>query len=146
MLLFICKSTHSLVWISDLISMASTCSQPIAHSYPRTPIVELGFQFSKPPPSSDASLFGCATRFNLSAVDVPASMNGCHFRAPPAVGRSLTPACAAELSEDGEIFDSDDDDNLSSPSRIRTPPEPLKRAIDLTRDATVKAATVAMPR
>jgi hypothetical protein len=28
------QSTHSPVWISDLISMASTCSQPIAHSYP----------------------------------------------------------------------------------------------------------------
>jgi hypothetical protein len=104
--------------------MASTCSQPIAHSYPHTSIVELGFQFSKPPPS----------------------MNGRHFQAPPAVGQSLPPACAAELSEDGEIFDSYDDDNLSSPSRIRTPPEPLKRVIDLTRDATVKAATVIIPR
>ena len=49
------QSTHSLVWISDLISMASTCSQPIAHSYPHASIVESGFQFSKPPPSSDAS-------------------------------------------------------------------------------------------
>ena len=100
------QSTHSLVWISDLISMASTCSQPIAHSYPHASIVESGFQFSKPPPSSDASLFGCAARFNLSAMDVPASMNGRRFQAPPAVGQSLPPACAAELSEDGEIFDS----------------------------------------
>jgi hypothetical protein len=39
---------------SDLISMASTCSQPIAHSYPHASIVESGFQFSKPPLSSDA--------------------------------------------------------------------------------------------
>jgi hypothetical protein len=68
-------------------------------------------------------------------MDVPASMNGRHFQVPPAVGPSLPPACAAELSEDGEIFDSyDDNDNLSSPSRIRTPPEPLKLVIDLTRD------------
>jgi hypothetical protein len=56
--------------------MASICSQPIAHSYPHASIVELGFQFPKPPPSSDASMFGCAARFNLSATDVPASMNG----------------------------------------------------------------------
>jgi hypothetical protein len=41
-------------------------------------------------------------------------MNGRPFQAPPAVGRSLPPACAAELSEDGDIFDSDDDDDLSS--------------------------------
>jgi hypothetical protein len=55
-------------------------------------------------------MLGCAARFTLSAVDVPASMNGGRFQAPPAVGQSLPPACAAELSEDGEIFDSDDDD------------------------------------
>jgi hypothetical protein len=45
------QSTHSLVWISEVISMASTWSQPIAHSYPYASIVELGFQFLKPPPS-----------------------------------------------------------------------------------------------
>jgi hypothetical protein len=84
------QSTHSLVWISDLISMASTCSQPIAHSYPHASIVEPDFQFSKPPPS-DASIFGCAARFNLSAMDVPASMNGRRFQAPPAVGQPLPP-------------------------------------------------------
>jgi hypothetical protein len=33
-------------------------------------------------------------------------MDGGPFRAPPAVGQSLSPAHAAELSEDGEIFDS----------------------------------------
>jgi len=42
---------------------------------------------------------------------------GRHFQAPPAVGQSLPPACAAELSEDGEIFDSDaDDDDADLPS------------------------------
>jgi hypothetical protein len=81
-------------------------------SYPHVSIVKSGFQFSKPPPS-DTSIFGCAARFNLSTMDVPASMNGRRFQAPPAVGQPLPPACAAELSEDGEIFDSDaDDDDL----------------------------------
>jgi hypothetical protein len=47
------QSTHSLVWISKVISMASTWSQPVAHSYPHASIVELGFQFSKPPSSSE---------------------------------------------------------------------------------------------
>jgi hypothetical protein len=46
----------------------------------------------------------------LVSEDVSASMNGRPFQAPPAVGWSLPPACAAKLSEDGEIFDSDDDD------------------------------------
>jgi hypothetical protein len=50
--------------------MASTCSQPIAHNYPHASIVELGFQFWEPPPSSDASVFDCAARVNLSAMDV----------------------------------------------------------------------------
>jgi hypothetical protein len=127
------QSTHSLVWISDLISMASTYSQPIAYSYPHTSTVESGFQFSKPPPSSDASLFGCATRFNLSATDVPVSMNGRHFQAPPAVGQPLPPACAAELLEDGEIVDSDDDD-LPSVRQILALPKRVVEVIDLTCD------------
>ena len=33
------------------------------------------------------------------------------FRAPPAVDQPIPSACAAELSEDGEIVDSDDDDD-----------------------------------
>jgi hypothetical protein len=80
------QSTHSLVWISDLVSMASTCSQPIAYSYPHISIIESGFQFLRPLPSSDASLFGCAAHFNLSTTDVPASMNSRCFQASPAVG------------------------------------------------------------
>jgi hypothetical protein len=101
--------------------MASTCSQPIAHSYPNASIVELDFQFPKPPSFSDASIFGYAARFNLSAMDVPASMNGRHFQAPPAVGQPSSSACTAELSEYGEIFDSrddDDDDHLPSVRQI----------------------------
>jgi hypothetical protein len=127
------QSTHSLVWISDLILMASICSQPIVYSYPHVSIVELGFQFSKSPSSLDASLFGCAARFNLSAMDVPASMNGGRFQAPPAVGQLLPPAYAAELSEDGEIFDSDNDD-LPSVRQILASPKRVIEVIDLTCD------------
>ena len=95
--------------------MASICSQPITHSYPHASTVKPSFQLSKHPSSSDASLFGCAARFNLSAMDVPASIDGDPFRAPAAVGQPLSPARAAELSEDGEIFDSDDDGDLPHP-------------------------------
>src|SRR5207248_9826719 len=63
--------------------MASTCCQPIAHSYPHISIWESGFQFSKPPTSSDALLLGSAARFNLSAMDVPALMNAHLFQAAP---------------------------------------------------------------
>jgi hypothetical protein len=106
--------------------MASTCPQPIARSYPHASIMELGFQFSKPPSPADASIFGCAARFNLSAMDVPV------FQAPPAVGQPLPPACAAELSEDREIFDSDSgDDDLPSVRQILTSP---KQVINLTGD------------
>jgi hypothetical protein len=81
---------------------------------------------------SDASIFGCAARFNLSAMDVPASMNGRRFQAPPAVGQPLPPACAAELSEDGEIFDSDND--LPSVRQILASPKRAIEVIDLTCD------------
>ena len=118
------------MWISNLISMA-TCFQTIARGYPHSSTVELGFQFSNPPSSSDASLFGCAARFNLSAMDVPASMDGRRFQASSAVGQPLPPACAAEPSEDGEIFDSADDDDLLSVRRILAS---SKQVIDLTRD------------
>jgi hypothetical protein len=50
--------------------------------------------------------------YSLASEAMPASMNGRPFQAPPAVGQSLPPAYTAELSEDGEIFDSDDDDDL----------------------------------
>src|SRR5436305_1348404 len=98
--------------------MASICSQPITHSYPHASTVNPSFQLSKYPSSSDASLFGCAARFNLSAMDVQASMDGGPFRAPPAVGQSLSPAHAAKLSEDGEIFDSNEDDDLPTLRQI----------------------------
>jgi hypothetical protein len=49
-------------------------------------IIKLGFQFSKSPPS-DASVFGCAARLDLSAMNLPAPMNGSGFRALLAVGQ-----------------------------------------------------------
>jgi hypothetical protein len=110
--------------------MASTCSQSIAHIYPHSSTVKPSFQFSNSLSSSDTSLFGCAARLNLSAMDVPASMNGRRFQASPAVGQPLPPACVAEPSEDGEIFDSDDDD-LPSVRRILAS---SKQVIDLTCD------------
>jgi hypothetical protein len=128
------QSTHSLEWIRNLILMASTYSQPIAYSNPHVSIVESGFQFSKSLPSEDALVFGCAARFNLPAMDVPASMNGRRFQALPAVGQPLLPACAAELLEDGEIFDSNNDDDLPSVKQILASPKRVIKVIDLTRD------------
>jgi hypothetical protein len=63
-------------------------------------------------------------------MDVPASMNGRRFQALPAVDQPLLSACAAEFSEDGEIFDSDaaDDDDLPSVRQILAS---LKRAIEV---------------
>ena len=109
--------------------MASTCSQPNPPSYPHSSIIESGLQLLKPPPS-DASLFGCAARFDLSSMDVPASMDGGRFQAPPAVSQPLPPACAAELSED----DSDDDDDLPTLRQILDSPKQAKQVIDLTRN------------
>jgi hypothetical protein len=36
-------------------------------------------------------------------------MDGRRFQGPPGVGQALSSGCVADLSEDGEIFDSDDD-------------------------------------
>jgi hypothetical protein len=101
--------------------MASTCSQPIVYSYPNIFTVEAGFQFLKPPPSLNTSLFGCAARFNLSAMDVPASINGDRLRASLSVDQPFPPACAAELSKD-------DDDDFFSVRRILAL---LKRVIEV---------------
>ena len=129
------QSTPSLVWIGDLISMASTYCQPIAYSTPHRSTVKLGFQFSEPPTLSDASRLGCAARFNLSAMDLPAPLNGCGFQAPPAVGQSLLPAYTAQLSEDGEIFDSEnDDDDYDDLPSVKQILASSKRAKDLTGD------------
>jgi len=117
--------------------MASTYCQPIAHSTPHSSTVKSGFQFSEPPTLSDASRLGCAARFNLSAMDLPAPLNGRGFQAPPAVGQSLLPAYTAQLSEDGEIFDSendDDDDDLPSVKQILASSKRAKQVIDLTGD------------
>src|SRR2546430_15428637 len=58
-------------------------------------------------------------------------MDGRRFRPPPAAAQPLPPACAAEPSEDGEIFDSAEDDDLPSVRQILAS---SKQVIDLTRD------------
>ena len=90
--------------------MDSTYCQQIAHSYTHNSVAELGFQFPTPPNPSDALVLGCAARFNLSAMDTSASVNDLRSQVPPAVGQGLPSARTANPSEDGEIFDSDDDD------------------------------------
>jgi len=64
-------------------------------------------------------------------MDVPASMNGRRFQAPSAVGQPLSSAYVPELSEDGEPFNSDDDNDLPSVRQILARP---KQVIDLTCD------------
>jgi hypothetical protein len=114
--------------------MASTCCQPITHSYPHAFTMESSFQSSKPPTSSDTSRLGCAARFNLSAMDLPVSMND-RFQVPPAAGQLLPSARTADLSKDKEIFDSDDDDNdLPSVKQILASLKRPKQVIDLTGD------------
>jgi len=61
-------------------------------------------------------------------------MDGGPFRAPPAVGQSLSPTRAAELSEGGEIFDSDDDGDLPTLRQILSSPKQVIEVIDLTCD------------
>jgi hypothetical protein len=57
------------------------------------------------------------------------------FRRPPAVGQSLLPAYMAQLSEDGEIFDSEnDDDDLPSVKQILASSKRAKWVVDLTGD------------
>jgi len=58
-------------------------------------------------------------------------MNSRRFQTPPVVGQPLPLACAAELSEDGEIFDSDDDD-LPSVRQILASLKRVIEVIDLT--------------
>jgi hypothetical protein len=113
------------VWISNLISTASTCCQSITHSSTDASVVT----FSKLLPPYDASMFGCAARFDLSAQP----MNGRRFQAPPVVGQLLPSARTADLSEDGETLDSDDD-GLPSVKQILASSKRAKRVIDLTGD------------
>jgi hypothetical protein len=98
--------------------MASTCYRPITDSRTHKSIVELGFQFPKPPNVSDASMFGCAAPFNSSTMKTSASS---------------TDLRSAEIPEDREISDSDDDDDDDLPSRGQIPAS-SKQVIDLTGD------------
>jgi hypothetical protein len=60
--------------------------------------VNLSFQFSKPPPSSNALLFGSIARFDLSAMDVPALIDERLCGASRAVRRFLLSGCTADFS------------------------------------------------
>ena len=107
-------------------SIASTCHQPIADNCPYKPILNLDFQLPKPSASSDATVLGCAARFNLSPVDTPGLMHDRRFQGFPAVGQSLLSGCTADSLE---VSDSDDD--LPSVRKIIAR---SKSTIDLTLD------------
>jgi hypothetical protein len=85
----------------------------------------------KPSPL-DELIFGCTARFRLSAMDVPASLNGRHFQATPAVSPLLPSAYAADLLEEEESFDSDDD--VPSIRQALACSKRVIEVIDLTRD------------
>jgi hypothetical protein len=97
----------------QLISMASTCCQSITHS-----------------PTD--------TRFDLSAMNLPPSMTGLRFQAPPSVGQLLPSTRTADLSEDGETLDpaaeDDHDYDLPSVKQMLASSKRAKRVIDLTCD------------
>lgn len=79
-------------------------------------------------------------------MDLSASISSRRFKTLPAVGQLLPPAHMADLSEDGEIYDSDDDgddddndddykdDGPFSPNQTQALPKPLKQVINLTCD------------
>jgi hypothetical protein len=69
--------------------MASTCCQSITHSSTDASVVT----FSKLLPSYDASIFGCAARFDLSAPP----MNSRRFQAPQAAMTTMEKAVTVIL-------------------------------------------------
>jgi hypothetical protein len=69
----------------------------------------LDFQLFKPLASSDVTALGCAARFNLSPVNMPRLIHDRRFQGLPAAGQSLMSGYTADLSEEVEMFDSDDD-------------------------------------
>jgi hypothetical protein len=73
---------------------------------------EVSVPAGAPPPLLDASIFGCAARFNLFTIDVLASINGRRFQTLPVISQSLPSIYAAELSKDGEIFNSNNNDDF----------------------------------
>jgi hypothetical protein len=67
---------------------------------------------------------------------VPTSIDGGLFRASPAVSQPLSSTRAAELSKDGEIFNSDDDDDDDLPTlkQILSSPKQVIKMINLICD------------
>jgi hypothetical protein len=110
--------------------MASVYYQPIVDSYPYKPILNLDFQLSKSPASSEVTALGCTARFNLSPVNIPGLMHDRRFQGLPAAGQPLSSGCTADPSEEVEMSDSDDDDLPS----VRKIIARSKSIIDLTLD------------
>jgi hypothetical protein len=73
-------------------------------------------------------------------MNVPTSINGRRFQASSIVGQPFSSVCAAELSKDGEIFnsgaddDNNDDDNFLFVRQILASLKRAIKIIDLTYD------------
>jgi hypothetical protein len=118
--------------------MASTCCQPPT-AIPYKSILNLDFQLSKPPASSDATLLGCAARFNLSPVDTP-GLNDCWFQGLSAASQSLLSGCAVDPSEKAEMSDSDDDDLPSVRKIIARSKQVINLTLDDNDDGTIEVS------
>jgi len=129
--------------------MASTCCQPITHSSADASIVK----FSKPLPPYDASWFGCTPRFNLSAMGLPAPMNGHGLQALPAVGQSLQPAvgpvvdltCDDDGDSEGGDADHTEAASGSPTNSVPLPPSSLpKSPASIADDLTTSSAAATL--
>jgi hypothetical protein len=126
------QSINSPYGHATLISMASICNLTITDSSPYEPIFKLDFQCLKSPAPSDVIALGYAARFNLPTVDQAAMIDNHRFRGAPAISRFLWPGYKVNLSENGEISDSDDD-SLPSVREILASLK-QKEVIDLAAD------------
>ena len=61
-------------------------------------------------------------------------MNNRRFEVSLGVSKLLPSAHVTDLSKDGKIFDSADDDGLPSSRQILASPKPLKQAVGVTCD------------
>jgi hypothetical protein len=93
----------------DLMSMASMSCQPMVDSYDYGPIFQTGFSVLETSGPQSARLRRSLQPFSRGRAG---SMNGHRFQSLYAAGQPLSSACRADLSEDGEISESDDDDDL----------------------------------
>jgi len=101
--------------------MASVYNSTITDSSPYEPTFKLDFQCLKPPAPSDTITLSYAARFNLDEH---------RFGGAPAMSWFPSPSYKVNVSEDGEISDSDDD-SLPSVGEILARLK-QKEVIDLT--------------